>query len=69
MIPDNKVEKVKQKTLGVVMDEIFNADGLSKLKGGINLLTMGEVSRIQLVRDSFVLALVPFHEQKQKLWK
>ena len=69
MIPDNKVEKVKQKTLGVVMDEIFNADGLSKLKGGINLLTMGEVSRIQLVRDSFVLALVPFLEQNQKLWK
>ena len=69
MIPDNKVEKIKQKTLGVVMDEIFNADGLSKLKGGINLLTLGEVSRIQLVRDSFVLALVPFLEQNQKLWK
>ena len=69
MIPDNKVEKVKQKSLGVVMDEIFNAEGLSKLKGGINLLTMGEVSRIQLVRDSFILALVPFLKQNEKLWK
>ena len=69
MIPENKVEKVKQKSLGVVMDEIFNAEGLSKLKGGINLLTLGEVSRIQLVRDSLVLALIPFLEQNEKIWK
>ena len=69
MIPENKVEKVKEKSLGVVMDEIFNAEGLSKLKGGINLLTLGEVSRIQLVRDSFILALIPFLEQNEKIWK
>ena len=69
MIPNNKVELIKGKSLGVVMDEMFNAHGLSKLKGGINLLTLGEVSRIQLVRDSFILALVPFLEQNQKIWK
>ena len=69
MIPKNKVSLVKEKTLGVVMDELFNAKGLSKLKGGINLLTMGEVSRIQLVKESFLLALVPFLEQNRKLWK
>ena len=69
MIPNNKVELIKEKSLGVVMDEMFNAHGLSKLKGGINLLTLGEVSRIQLVRDSFILALVPFLEQNQKIWK
>ena len=69
MIPNNKVSLVKEKTLGVVMDELFNAHGLSKLKGGINLLTLGEVSRIQLVRDSFILALTPFLEQNQTLWK
>ena len=69
MIPNNKVELIKEKSLGVVMDEMFNAHGLSKLKGGINLLTLGEVSRIQLVRDSFILALVPFIEQNQKIWK
>ena len=69
MIPNNKVEIIKEKSLGVVMDEMFNAHGLSKLKGGINLLTLGEVSRIKLVRDSFILALVPFIEQNQKIWK
>ena len=69
MIPNNKLELIKQKSLGVVMDEMFNSIGLSKNKGGINLLTMGEVSRIQLVRDSFILALVPFLEQNKKIWK
>ena len=33
MIPNNKVELIKEKSLGVVMDEMFNAHGLSKLKG------------------------------------
>ena len=69
MIPQSKLESIKEKTLGVVMDEIFNAEGLNRNKGGINLLTMGEVSRIQLVRDSFILALIPFLEQNEKLWK
>ena len=69
MIPNNKIESIKEKTLGVVMDEIFNSNGLSRFKGGINLLTMGEVSRMQLVRDSFILALIPFLEQNKKLWK
>ena len=69
MIPQNKLESIKEKTLGVVMDEIFNAEGLNRNKGGINLLTMGEVSRIQLVRDSFILALIPFLEQNEKLWR
>ena len=69
MIPQNKLESIKEKTLGVVMDEIFNWEGLNRNKGGINLLTMGEMSRIQLVRDSFILALIPFLEQNEKLWK
>ena len=69
MIPQNKLELIKEKTLGVVMDEIFNGEGLNRNKGGINLLTMGEMSRIQLVRDSFILALIPFLEQNEKLWK
>ena len=69
MIPQNKLESIKEKTLGVVMDEIFNAEGLNRNKGGINLLTMGEVSRIQLVKDSFILALIPFLEQNEKLWR
>ena len=69
MIPKNKIELIKKKSLGVVMDEIFNGVNLSKHKGGINFLTLGEVNRIQLVRDSFILAIIPFLEQNQKIWK
>ena len=69
MIPKNKIELVKEKTLGVVLDETFNGINLNRNKGGINYLTLGEVNRIQLVRDSFILALVPFLEQNQKIWK
>ena len=69
MIPKNKLELIKEKTLGVVMDEIFNSKGLNKSIGGIKFLTLGEMTRIQLVRDSFILALIPFLEQNKKLWK
>ena len=69
MIPKNKIELVKEKTLGVVLDETFNGINLNRNKGGINYLTLGEVNRIQLVRDSFILSLVPFLEQNQKIWK
>ena len=68
MIPKNKIDSIKEKSLGVVMDEIFNGVNLSKHKGGINYLTLGEVNRIQLVRDSFTLAIIPFLEQNQKIW-
>ena len=69
MIPKNKVELVKNKSLGIVMDEICNGVNLNKDKGGIYFLSLGEVNRIQLVRDSFILALVPFLEQNKNKWK
>ena len=69
MIPKNKVESVKNKSLGIVMDEICHGVNLNKDKGGIYFLSLGEVNRIQLVRDSFILALVPFLEQNKNKWK
>ena len=65
MIPKNKVDLVKNKSLGIVMDEICNGVNLNKDKGGIYFLSLGEVNRIQLVRDSFILALVPFLKQNK----
>ena len=69
MIPKNKVDLVKNKSLGIVMDEICNGVNLNKDKGGIYFLSLGEVNRIQLIRDSFILALVPFLEQNKNKWK
>ena len=62
-------ETIKNKSLGIVLDEIFHGINLSRNKGGINYLTLGEVNRIQLVRDSFILALIPYLEQNQKIWR
>ena len=69
MIPKSKVETIKEKTLGVVLDEIFNGVNLNRNKGGIHFLTLGEMNRIELVKNSFILALVPFLEQNKNIWR
>ena len=69
MIPKSKVESIKEKTLGVVLDEIFHGVNLNRNKGGIHFLTLGEMNRIELVKNSFILALVPFLEQNKKIWR
>ena len=69
MIPKIKVEPIKEKTLGVVLDEIFNGVNLNRNKGGIHFLTLGEMNRIELVKNSFILALVPFLEQNKNIWR
>lgn len=56
-IPDKYIDEIKQTELGVVMDKIFNGEELGKGKGGINFLTKGEVSRIDLTRNAFIMAL------------
>ena len=39
------------------MDKIFSEKGLNKGKGGISFLTKNEVSRIDLTRNAFIMAL------------
>ena len=57
-IPDKYIDEIKETELGKVMDKIFNGKELGKGKGGINFLTKDEVSRIDLVKNAFVMALV-----------
>lgn len=57
-IPEKYVEEIKQTELGNVMDKIFDGNQLGKGKGGINFLTKGEISRIQLTKDAFIMALI-----------
>lgn len=40
------------------MDQIFNTNELNKGKGGISILTHGEMSRIDLTRNAFIMALI-----------
>lgn len=56
-IPDKYVDEIKQTELGKVMDKLFKGNELSKGKGGISFLTKDEISRIDLTRNAFIMAL------------
>ena len=56
-IPDKYIEEIKKTELGKVMDKIFSGKELGKGKGGISFLTKDEVSRIDLTRNAFIMAL------------
>ena len=56
-IPDKYINEIKETELGEVMDKIFSGKELGKGKGGISLLTKDEVSRIDLTKNAFIMAL------------
>ncbi len=56
-VPEKYIEEIKQTELGEVMDKIFTGKDLGKRKGGISFLTKNEVSRIDLTRGAFIMAL------------
>lgn len=56
-IPDKYIDEIKETELGKVMDKIFSGKELGKGKGGISFLTKDEVSRIDLTRNAFIMAL------------
>lgn len=56
-IPDKYINEIKETELGKVMDKIFSGKELGKGKGGISFLTKDEVSRIDLTRNAFIMAL------------
>lgn len=58
-IPEKYIEEIKETELGMIMDKIFKGNELGKGKGGIHMLTRDEVTRIDLTRDAFIMALIP----------
>ena len=57
-IPEKYIDDIKETELGKVMDKIFSGNELGKGKGGISFLTKNEVSRIDLTRSAFIMALI-----------
>ena len=57
-IPDKYIDEIRQTELGKVMDKIFSGKELGKGKGGISFLTKNEVTRIELTRNAFIMALI-----------
>lgn len=59
-VPNKYVKEIIETDLGKVMDRIFNETELRAGKGGINLLTKDKVSRIDLTKQAFIMALTQF---------
>lgn len=57
-IPNKYIDEIIETELGKVMDKIFQGNELSKGKGGISYLTKDEISRIDLTRNAFIMALI-----------
>lgn len=57
-IPNKYIDEIKETELGKVMDKIFSGKELGKGKGGISFLTKDEVSRIELTKSAFIMALI-----------
>ena len=66
-IPDKYIEELKQTELGKVMDRLFSGKELGKGKGGISFLTKDEITRIDLTRNAFIMALTRFINED--IWK
>ena len=57
-IPDRYMPEIRETELGKVMDKIFSGDNLGKGKGGISRLTKDVVTRIELTKNAFIMALI-----------
>ena len=66
-IPDKYIDEIKETELGKVMDKIFSGKELGKGKGGISFLTKDEVSRIDLTRNAFIMALTS--HINEEIWR
>lgn len=42
------------------MDRIFDGEELNKGKGGISILTHNQITRIDLTRNAFMMALISY---------
>lgn len=57
-IPEKYIKEIKETELGKVMDKIFDGNELGKGKGGISFLTKDKITRIELTRNAFIMALI-----------
>ena len=57
-IPEKYIDEIKATELGKVMDRIFDGNKLSNGKGGISVLTKDVITRIDLTKNAFIMALI-----------
>lgn len=65
-VPDKYVNEIISTELGIVMDKVFEQNDLRSGKGGISFLTNDAISRIDITREAFIMALTG---QINDVWK
>ena len=66
-VPQKYVEDIINTDLGKVMDKVFNQTELREGKGGIGLLTKDKITRIDLTKQAFIMALTQFINEE--IWR
>ena len=66
-VPEKYIQDIKQNTLGTVMDKIFHETDLRSSTGGIGILTHEKITRIDLNKQAFTMALTQFINGK--IWR
>lgn len=56
-VPNKYVDEIISTDLGKVMDRIFNETNLRSKEGGIGILTNKVITRTDITRDAFIMAL------------
>lgn len=64
-IPDKYIDEILSTELGKVMDRVFEQNDLRSGKGGINFITNEVVSRVDLTKYAFIMAL---SQHTNKIW-
>lgn len=64
-VPDRYIDEILSTELGLVMDRVFNQDDTRTNAGDVSDLTGGVISRVDLTKDAFVMALV---QHLNKIW-
>ncbi len=59
-VPERLVDDIINRTLGTVIDELFEKNDLRSSIGGVSYLTHSNISRIDLTEMAFVMALTQF---------
>lgn len=65
-VPDKYVDEIINTELGIVMDKIFKQSDSRSSYGGISFLTHNIISRIDLTKEAFIMALTG---QINDVWK
>lgn len=66
-VPDKYINEIINTDLGKVMDNIFKQNDLRSNKGGISFLTHNVITRIDLTKEAFIMALTQF--VNKDIWK